>query len=100
MNACSDQNMRETRDSNLIKFVREGENIAARVRQDVAMRRVLGIGLLVLASLLFVPPWFLIPGLVFGGLSLLGVNPFWFGSCGRSRRSSSRGSSSKESVPS
>lgn len=84
-------------DSTLIKFIREGENIVARVRQGVAMRRVLGIGFLVLASLLFIPPWFLIPGLVFGGLSLLDFKPFRFGSCGRPRRSSSKGLSSKES---
>ncbi len=64
------------------------------------MRRVLGIGFLVLASLLFIPPWFLISGLVFGGLSLLGFKPFRFGSCGRPRRSSSKGSSSKESATS
>ena len=100
MNTHSDQNIQEPQDSNLVKFVREGENIAARVRQDVAMRRVLGVGFLVLASLLFIPPWFLIPGLVFAGFSLLGVNPFWFGSCGRSHWSSSKGSSSKESVTS
>ena len=100
MNTYNDQNVGEPQDSNLVKFVREGENIAARVRQDVALRRTLGIGLLVLASLLFSLPWFLIPGLVFGGLSLLGVNPFWFGACGRPHRSSSKGSSSKESVTS
>ena len=87
-----------TRDSNLVKFVREGENIASRVRQDTAMRRVLGVGLLMLAALLFIPPWFLIPGLVLAGFSLLGFNPFRFGSCGRSGRSSSRGSSPTEST--
>lgn len=88
-------------DSNLGRFVREGEHIASRVRQDVATRRVIGVGFLVLASLLFIPPWFLIPGLIFAGFSLLGVNPFRFGSCGRSHRSSSKkGSSPTESVPS
>lgn len=51
------------RDSNLVKFVREGESIVSRVQQDVAMRRVVGVGFLVLASLLFIPPWFLISGL-------------------------------------
>ncbi len=95
-----DSTQSSTPDSTLVKFVREGENIAARVRQDVAMRRVLGIGFLVLASLLFIPPWFVIPGLVLAGFSLLGFNLFRFGSCGRSRRSSSQGSSPKGSVPS
>ncbi len=97
----SDQNVtREPQDSNLVKLVREGENIATSCRTRAAMRRVLGIGVLVLASLLFIPPWFLIPGLVFAGFSLLGFNPFWFGACGRLRRSSSKGSSPTESVPS
>lgn len=90
---------REDQDSTLVKFVREGENTLGRVRQDVATRRTLGVGLLILAALLFIPPWFLIPGLVFAGFSLLGVNPFWFGSCGSSRRSSTEGSSHKESIP-
>lgn len=87
-------------DSNLVKFVREGEAIALRVRQDVTMRRTLGIGFLVLASLLFIPPWFLIPGLIFAGFSLLGFNPFRFGPCSRPRRSSAKGSSPAESAPS
>lgn len=103
MNNYSDQNVtHEPRDSSLVKFVREGENIAARVRQDVAIRRVLGIGFLVLASLLFIPPWFLIPSLVFAGFSLLGFNPFRFGSRGRSHRFSGakEGSSPTQSVPS
>ncbi len=91
-----------SQDSNLVKFVREGEKIASRVRQDVAMRRVLGVGFLLLASLLFIPPWFLIPGLIFAGFGLLGVKPFWFGSCGRPYRSrgAKKSSSPSESVPS
>ena len=77
--------VKNAQDSALVRFVREGESILDRVRQDVALRRALGVGSLVLASLLFIPPWFLIPGLVFAGFSLLGFNPFWFGMCGHKK---------------
>ena len=90
--------MKNTQDSTLVTFVREGENMVARVRHDKAMRRALGVGFLVLALLLFIPPWFLIPGLMFAGFSLLGFNPFWFGSCGSKRKTKARDSSPAESV--
>ena len=79
------------RDSALVRFVREGEGILDRVRQDVALRRALGVGSLLLASLLFIPTWFLIPGLVFTGFSLLSFNPFWFGMCGHKKAMRAKG---------
>ena len=74
--------MKNTRDSTLVTFVREGENMVARVRHNTAMRRALGVGFLRPGVAPLHPPWFLIPGLMFAGLWLLGFNPFWFGSCG------------------
>ncbi len=91
--------MKNTQDSTLVTFVREGENMVARVRHNTAMRRALGVGFLVLASLLFIPPWFLIPGLMFAGFGLLGFNPFWFGSCGSKKAGGKEGSSKASAQP-
>lgn len=98
--------MNGAQDSTLVKLVREGETILDRVGRDRALRRVLGVGLLALASLLFIPPWLLVPSLVFSGVGLLGVQPFRFGACGSQERAPAgsgkgcvqRGSVQKSSV--
>lgn len=78
----------QVRDSKLVTFVREGEAALEGLRHNAVAKRGLGVALLVLAALLFVPPWFLIPGLVFAGLSLLDLRPFRFGGCGLKSRAS------------
>ncbi len=81
--------MQSIHDSNLVKLVREGERRLEQVRHNAVAKRTLGIALLAFAALLFIPPWFLIPGLVFTGFSLLGWQPFRFG-CGASKRRASQ----------
>jgi len=79
--------MQNAQDSTLVKLVREGERRLEQVRREPGIRRAIGIGLLALAALLFIPPWFLVPGLMFAGFSLLGWLPF---RCGASKRRSVR----------
>jgi hypothetical protein len=91
--------MNRSQDSTLVKLVRAGEHMVGRIGQDTTLRRALGISLLVLAALLFIPPWFLVPGLVFAGFHLLGFRPFRFGACGSKRRASTpRNGAAPESV--
>jgi hypothetical protein len=88
-----------TQDSALVRLVREGERAVNRIEQDTTLRRALGGSFLMLAALLFIPPWFLVPGLVFAGFSLLGFRPFRFGACGSKRRASTpRNGAAPESV--
>lgn len=79
----------QTHDSKLVKLVREGERVLVQVRRDSNIKRIVGVGFLTLAALLFIPPWFLIPALAFTGFSLLGWQPLRF-SCGTSKNRSAK----------